>query len=86
MKLLREKQAQSEGNSLWGVINRSSQPLVTNILDSNQKYQAMRKQLDQDINVLPPSPSITNTTTSASQTNKPLSYPNLDSYRKKLIL
>lgn len=51
VKLLREKQAQSEGNSLWGVINRSSQPLVANILDSNQKYQAMRRQIDQDLNV-----------------------------------
>jgi hypothetical protein len=55
VKLLKEKQAQSEGNSLWGVINRSSQPLVSNIVDSNQKYQNMKKQVDTDLNVPPAS-------------------------------
>jgi hypothetical protein len=52
IKLLKEKQQQSEGNSLWGVINRSSQPLINNIVDSNQKYQNMKKQVDTDLNVL----------------------------------
>jgi hypothetical protein len=52
VKLLKEKQQQSEGNSLWGVINRSSQPLVSNIVDSNQKYQNMKKIVDTDLNVL----------------------------------
>ncbi len=51
VKLLKEKQQQSEGNSLWGIINRSDQPLVHNIVDSNQKYQAMKKQVDTDLNV-----------------------------------
>lgn len=70
VKLLREKQAQSEGNSLWGVINRSSQPLVANILDSNQKYQTMRRQVDQDLNVPPFLCSIINMITSDWPINK----------------
>lgn len=51
IKLLKEKQQQSEGNSLWGIVNRSNQPLVSNIVDSNQKYQTMKKQVDGDLNV-----------------------------------
>lgn len=51
IKLLKEKQSESNGNSLWGIINRSSEPLVKNIVDSNQKYQSMKKQVDNDLNV-----------------------------------
>jgi len=51
IKLLKEKQHQSEGNSLWGIINRSNEPLVKNIVDSNQKYQNMKKQVDSDLSV-----------------------------------
>ena len=32
IKLLKEKQKQSKDNALWGVINRTNQPLVTNIV------------------------------------------------------
>ena len=35
IKLLKEKQQISQGNSLWGIINRSNEPLVKNIMDSN---------------------------------------------------
>ena len=51
IKLLKEKQKQSEGNGLWGVINRVNQPLVKDIVDSNQKYHVMKKQVDTDLNV-----------------------------------
>lgn len=51
IKLLKQKQHQSEGNSLWGIINRSNEPLVKNIVDSNQKYQNMKKQVDSDLSV-----------------------------------
>ena len=52
IKLLKEKQSQSDGNSLWGIVNRVNEPLVKNIVDSNQKYQNMKKQVDSDLNVL----------------------------------
>lgn len=32
IKLLKEKQQQSNDNALWGVINRTKQPLVMNIV------------------------------------------------------
>ena len=51
IKLLKEKQQQSNDNALWGVINRTKQPLVTNIVESSEKYQEMRKQIDSTINV-----------------------------------
>ena len=51
IKLLKEKQKHSEGNGLWGVINRVNQPLVKDIVDSNQKYHVMKKQVDTDLNV-----------------------------------
>lgn len=51
IKLLKEKQKQSEGNGLWGVINRVNQPMVKDIVDSNQKYHVMKKQVDTDLNV-----------------------------------
>lgn len=52
IKLLKEKQQQSEGNTLWGIINRVNEPLVKNIVDSNQKYHSMKRQVDLDVNVL----------------------------------
>lgn len=51
IKLLKEKQSLSEGNALWGVVNRCDQPLVKNIVDSNEKYRSMRKQVDGDVKV-----------------------------------
>ena len=51
IKLLKEKQQQSDGNSLWGIVNRVNEPLVKNIVDSNQKYQYMKKQVDGSLNV-----------------------------------
>ena len=51
VKLLKQKQQESSGNSLWGVVNRANEPLVKNIVDSNQKYQTMKKQVDTDLNV-----------------------------------
>ena len=52
VKLLKEKQAQSEGNFLWSIINRANEPLVKNIVDSNEKYQSMKKNVDTNVNVL----------------------------------
>ena len=52
IKLLKEKQQQSDGNSLWGIVNRVNEPLVKNIVDSNQKYQTMKKEVDQNLNVV----------------------------------
>ena len=52
IKLLKEKQQQSDGNSLWGIVNRVNEPLVKNIVDSNQKYQNMKKEVDQNLNVV----------------------------------
>ena len=52
IKLLKQKQSQSDGNSLWGIVNRVNEPLVKNIVDSNQKYQTMKKQVDSNLNVL----------------------------------
>jgi hypothetical protein len=51
IKLLKEKQQQSDGNALWGIVNRVNEPLVKNIVDSNQKYHSMKKQVDLDVNV-----------------------------------
>lgn len=51
IKLLKEKQQQSDGNALWGIVNRVNEPLVKNIVDSNQKYHLMKKQVDLDLNV-----------------------------------
>lgn len=62
VKLLKEKQQQSAGNGLWGVINRVNQPLVKDIVDSNQKYHSMKKTVDTDVNV-PLLPSRTQSTT-----------------------
>ena len=39
IKLLKEKQQQSNDNALWGVVNRTKQPLVANIVESSEKYQ-----------------------------------------------
>jgi len=39
IKLLKEKQAQSNNNALWGIVNRTDKPLIKNIVDSSQKYQ-----------------------------------------------
>jgi hypothetical protein len=39
IKLLKEKQLKSDGNGLWAVVNRTTQPMVTNIVQSSQKYQ-----------------------------------------------
>jgi hypothetical protein len=39
IKLLKEKQLKSDGNGLWAVVNRTTQPMVTNIVESSQKYQ-----------------------------------------------
>jgi hypothetical protein len=63
IKLLKEKQQQSDGNSLWGIVNRVNQPLVQNIVDSNSKYQTMKKQVDTDLNVPPVSLRKHSTTT-----------------------
>lgn len=52
IKLLKEKQMQSDGNALWGIVNRVNEPLVKNIVDSNQKYHLMKKQVDLDVNVI----------------------------------
>jgi hypothetical protein len=74
VKLLKEKQQQSAGNSLWGIINRSTEPLVKNIVDSNQKFQTMKKQVDGDLNVRINPPRKQSTTTYDSQTtNRPSS-------------
>jgi hypothetical protein len=43
IKLLKEKQLKSDGNGLWAVVNRTTQPMVTNIVESSQKYQEMKK-------------------------------------------
>ena len=43
IKLMKEKQNQSGGNALWGIVNRTNQPMVSNIVESSQKYQGMRK-------------------------------------------
>ena len=43
IKLMKEKQNQSSGNALWGIVNRTNQPMVSNIVESSQKYQGMRK-------------------------------------------
>ena len=51
IKLLKEKQQQSNDNALWGVINRTNQTLVTNIVESSEKYHEMRKNIDSTINV-----------------------------------
>ena len=52
IKLLKEKQAQSDGNSLWGILNRSNEPMLKNLMDSNQKYQCMKKSTDGTLHVL----------------------------------
>ena len=43
IKLIKEKQSQSDGNALWGIVNRTSMPMVNNIVQSSQKYQEMKK-------------------------------------------
>lgn len=43
IKLMKEKQMNSDSNALWGMINRTNQPVVTNIVQSSQKYQDMKK-------------------------------------------
>jgi len=63
IKLLKEKQQQSDGNSLWGIVNRVNEPLVKNIVDSNQKYQTMKKEVDGHLNVSHTLPRKHNTTT-----------------------
>jgi len=32
IKLLKEKQSQSDNNALWGIINRTKEPLIKNIV------------------------------------------------------
>jgi hypothetical protein len=46
IKLLKEKQQQSENNALWSVINRTNQPLVMDIIESSEKYQEMKETTD----------------------------------------
>lgn len=43
IKLIKEKQLSSDGNALWGIINRTNQPVVSNIVQSSQKYQSMKR-------------------------------------------
>lgn len=43
IKLIKEKQVQSDGNALWSIINRTNQPMVSNIVQSSQKYQGFKK-------------------------------------------
>lgn len=43
IKLIKEKQHQSDENALWGIINRTNQPMVSNIVQSSQKYQEFKK-------------------------------------------
>ena len=47
IKLLKEKQSQSSNNALWGIVNRTNEPLIKNIVDSSTKYQDMKKNMDQ---------------------------------------
>lgn len=51
IKLIKEKQVQSDGNALWGIINRTNQPMVSNIVQSNQKYQGYRASSDSSLYV-----------------------------------
>lgn len=53
IKLVKEKQAKSDGNALWGVINRTGQPYTTNIVESSKKYEDMKKQTNSVISVTP---------------------------------
>jgi hypothetical protein len=46
IKLLKEKQSQSQNNALWGIINRTKEPLIQNIVESSQKYQDMKNNVD----------------------------------------
>lgn len=52
IKLIKEKQSQADGNALWGIINRTNQPIVSNIVQSSEKYQSMRKQVDSHLHVI----------------------------------
>lgn len=38
IQLMKEKQEKSGGNALWGMVNRTNQPMVNNIVESTQKY------------------------------------------------
>lgn len=51
IKLIKEKQSQSNGNALWGIINRTNQPMVSNIVQSSQKYHMMKKECDGHLHV-----------------------------------
>lgn len=51
IKLVKEKQSQSDGNALWGIVNRTNMPMVNNIVASSEKYQTMRKQVDAHLHV-----------------------------------
>ena len=51
IKLIKEKQAKSDGNALWGVINRTGQPYISNIVESSKKYDEMKKGTCQTISV-----------------------------------
>jgi hypothetical protein len=53
IKLLKEKHAASDGNALWGILNRTNQPVVQNIVESAQKYQSMKKTADTALYVPP---------------------------------
>ena len=46
IKLLKEKQSQSQNNALWGIINRTKEPLIKNIVESSEKYQHMKGNMD----------------------------------------
>lgn len=35
IKLIKEKQSQADGNALWGIINRTNQPIMSNIVQSS---------------------------------------------------
>jgi hypothetical protein len=51
IKLIKEKQSQSDGNALWGIVNRTNMPMVNNIVQSSQKYQVMKKEVDENLHV-----------------------------------
>lgn len=51
IKLIKEKQSQSDGNALWGIVNRTNMPMVNNIVQSSQKYQVMKREVDGNLHV-----------------------------------
>ncbi len=51
IKLIKEKQSQSDGNALWGIVNRTNMPMVNNIVQSSQKYQVMKREANGNLHV-----------------------------------